>query len=251
MIALTNRIAIWPFSTPMDCSGRMADELQGIFSRGVCRAFAEGLLRTKICKAAVCLPIVTLGEVTSWAVTGREWSLDEALAMPLPEGTDFMVFGTLSIADRVELHVTLVWQSQRRLLVDQSLRFSVAWFPNCLSDIVATLASAIARRPLSAQEYRQLQRWGTNSSEAYLAYLEAWSAGTAYRLGVTVPRPQAALESARKATSVDPTFAAAQRLKEKLTLIEGGQQPDGADELDGYSEFAYPITIPRQLGKEN
>ena len=224
----------------------MVDEYQGIYSRGFCRAFAEGLLWTKACEVAVCLPIVTIDEVTSWAVTGREWNPDEALAIPLPERTDFMVFGTISIAERVDLHANLVWHSQRRLLVDQRFSYPLAQIPNCLSEVVAVLAGAIVGRPLSEEENRQLQRWGTNSSEAYLAYLEAWSAGTAFRLGVSVPNPQAALECALKATRIDPSFAEAHRLQEELSSVESRSQGDEADELIGYSEFAYPIAIPSQ-----
>jgi len=199
-----------------------------------------------VCEVAVCLPIVTIGELTSWAVTGREWNPDEALAIPLSEGTDFMVFGTISIAEHVDLHMSLVWHSKRRLLVDRRFNYPRAQLPNCLSEAVAVLASASVGRPLSEEENRQLRRWGTNSSEAYLAYLEAWSAGTAFRLGVSVPNPQAALECAMKAAQIDPAFAEARRLQEELGSVGVGNRGDEADELIGYSEFVYPIAVPSQ-----
>lgn len=240
-----NRVAIWPFSTLMDSSGRMTDELQGVYSRGFCRAFAEGLLRTEACAVAVCLPIVTIGEVTSWAVMGREWNLDEALAIQLPEGAEFLVFGTISIAKRVDLHMNVVWHSQRCSLVDQYFSYPREQILNCLSEAVLVLAGAIVGRPLNEEENQQLQRWGTNNPKAYLAYLEAWSAGTAFRLGVSVPRRQAALECALEATRIDPAFMEAYRLQKELGSVGVRSQSDKAERI-GYLEFAYPIAVPNQ-----
>lgn len=243
-----NRIAVWPYAIPMDTSGKMLDDFQGIYTRGLCHAFAEGLLRTRLCEVAVCLPIVTMGGVTSWAVTGREWSLDEALEKALPQGTGFATLGTASISERVELHVLLISGSQRSLLVDRRLSYPRGQILNCLSEAVVDMAAAIAGRPLSDDERQRAQSWGTTSSEAYLVYLEAWSAAAAFRFGVTVPNPQAALDCARKASRIDPEFVEASRLQAQLSPAEARNR--GAEtavaEPNGYSEFAYPIAIPGQ-----
>jgi hypothetical protein len=241
---MMDRIAIWPFATPMDSSGNMVDVFQGIYSRGLCRAVAEGLLRTKVCEVAVCLPVVTIGNVTSWSVMGKTWTFTEALEVQLPDGTDFLTWGTMVITERVELHVLLISRSQRRLLVDRQFNYPRARIPVCFSEIVAVLAGAIAGRPLTDEENRRVQLWGTNSSDAYLAYLEAWSAAAAFRFGVSVPNPQAALECALKAVCLDPTFAEAGRLREELNSLGPENPGDQANELIGYSEFAYPMTIP-------
>ena len=243
-----DHVAIWPFSTPMDSSGTMIDQFQGIYSRGLCRAFAEGLLRTRLCEVAVCLPIVTIGEVTSWAAMGRAWNLDEALDVQLPRGIDFMTLGRVSIAEQVELHVLLVSRLQRCLVLDRRFRFPRAQVLNCLSEAVAAIAATIVGRPLSVDEQHRVQRWGTASSEAYLAYLEAWSAAAAFRFGVTVANPQAALECARKASRIDPEFVEVSRLQSQLSPAEArSRDAEGAvAEPNGYSEFAYPITIPGQ-----
>jgi hypothetical protein len=96
----------------MSASGEMIDEYQGVYSRGFCRAIAEGLLRTNLCDVALCFRITTIAESTSWAVMGREWDSDEALEITLPEGTDFMALGTLRVAESVDLHVRLLCHSQ-------------------------------------------------------------------------------------------------------------------------------------------
>jgi hypothetical protein len=241
-----NCLAVWPYAIPMNSSGKMIDDYQGIYSRGLCRAFAEGLLRTRLCEVAACLPIVTIDGVTSWAVTGKEWSLDEVLEKPLPEGIEFVTVGTMSIAERVELHVRLVSRSRRSLLLDQHFGYPRARFLDGLSEVVAVMAATIVGRRLSEEENQRLQRWGTSSPEAYLAYLEAWSAAAACRFGVTVPNPHAALECARKASGIDPNFAEASKLQEQLNLMEVESQPReaGAGDLNGYLEFACRVSLP-------
>jgi hypothetical protein len=247
-----NRIAIWPYAVPMDSSGKMMDDFQGIYSRGLCRAFAEGLLRTRLCEVAVCLPIITIGGATSWAVTGREWSLDETVKKALPEGTGFATVGTMSLTERVELHVLVVSGPQRSLILDRRFSYPRTQILNCLSEAVQDMAAAIAGRPLSNDERRRAQHWGTTSTDAYLAYLEAWSAVAASRFGVTVPNPEAALECVRRAARIDPKFVEASRLEEQLSPAEvrGCAGEAAVEDLSGYSEFACPIAIsegaPRQ-----
>lgn len=243
-----DHVAVWPYAIPMDSSGKMIDDYQGIYSRGLCWAFAEGLLRTRLCEVAACLPIVTIGGATSWAVTGREWGLDEVLEKQLPEGVEFVTVGKLSIAERVALHVRLVSRSQRSLLLDQHFGYPRAQFLDGLSEAVAAMATAIVGRRLSEEEHQRLQCWGTNNSEAYLAYLEAWSAAAAFRFGVTVPNPHGALECARKAVRIDPDFAEASRLERQLDSAATGSpcEQAGVAEVNGYTEFAYPIAMPTQ-----
>jgi len=147
-----DRLAIWPFSTPMDSSGTMIDEFQGIYSRGLCRAFTEALLRTRFCDVAVCLPIVTIGEVTSWAVMGKEWNLDRALEVQLPVGVGLMTLGTVSIAKQVELHVLLVSHTQSSLLLDRQFGYPRAQLLTCLSEAVVDIAARIVGRPLTNDE---------------------------------------------------------------------------------------------------
>ena len=158
-----DHVAVWPYAIPMDSSGRMIDDYQGIYSRGLCRAFAEGLLRTRLCEVAACLPIVTIGGVTSWAVTGKEWSLDEVLEKQLPEGIEFVTVGTMSIAKRVELHVRLVSRSRRSLLLNQHFDYPRAQFLDGLSEVVAVMAATTVGRRLSEEENQRLQHWGTSS----------------------------------------------------------------------------------------
>jgi hypothetical protein len=242
-----NSVAIWPLATPVDSSGKMTDELQSAYSRGLCRAFADGLLRTNVCEVAVCLPIVTLGELTSWAVLGRAWNADEAWELPLPEDIGFFTWGTMIIAERVELHVLLLSRSQRRLLVDRAFSFPRVRIPACFSEVVTVLAGAIAGRPLTDEENRRLQLWGTDNSEAYLAYLDAWSAAATFRFGVSNPNPEAVLECAHKITRIDPSFVEAQKLQEKLRpVVAAGGRGSYADRMAGYSELFFPIRGPGQ-----
>ena len=118
-----NRVAIWPFATPMDSSGTMADPFQSVYALGLCRALAEGLLRTNLCEVAVCLPVAKVGETTGWAVLGKAWTFDEAAEIVLPDGTDFMTWGTMVLTERLEIHMLLRSHSQRRLLLDRKFRY--------------------------------------------------------------------------------------------------------------------------------
>jgi hypothetical protein len=138
-----NRVALWPFAIEMDSSGKATIELQSIYSRGLCRAFAEGLIRADVCDVALCLPVITIGEITSWVVSGKELALNEALAISLPDNTDFIAFGAVSVTDRIEFHLRLVCRSRQCLLVDQDFRYCRTQIPTCLSDAVICLASAI------------------------------------------------------------------------------------------------------------
>jgi hypothetical protein len=224
----------------MDSSGTMADGLQGAYSRGFCRALAEGLSRIQLCEVDVCFTFVTMDGIKSWAVSGREWTVNEVLEIAWSKDIDFISLGTLVLTERLELHLVLVSPSQRRSLLDRTFSYPRAQIPSCLTEIVAAIGVAIVGRPLNPTEVDQLARWGTNSTDAYLAYLEAWEAGRALRLGLSVPNPQQALELALSATRTDPEFQEGYRLQESLKF---GATSFG---LAGYSEHAYQIEVPNQ-----
>ena len=235
------RVAVWPYATPMDLSGKMADELQGVYSRGLCGAIALGLIRTKLCEVAVCFPITTIRGITSWAVLGREWSQDEILAIKLPEGVDFVSLGSVVIKDSIDLHIRVVQYAQKRLLVDQTFAYSREEIPNCFSEVIAHIASAVAGRELTTEERGLINQWGTNDPDAYLAYLEAWSACSAFRAGVSVPNRNGALDCARKASKLDAGFEDAHKLQRMLSRPDASNGADMLDDVAGYTEFVYPI----------
>jgi hypothetical protein len=237
------RLALWPDAVRMDFAGNTIDEYQGMYSRGLCRAFAEAVVRTRICEAAVCLPIVTVGGTRNWAVTGREWLTDEALAKPSPNGTDFMTWGTMSLSSRLEFHVMLASRSEGKLVVDRQFNYGREQIPNCLSEAVSAITSAIAGRALSDEEFRQMQMWGTNRSEAYLAYLAAWSADAAHRFGVAVTTPNGVSEWAAKVAAADPAFAEARGFGVSPGAIELRGCPDDESGSAGYSEVVFPVSV--------
>jgi hypothetical protein len=231
------RIAIWPFSTPTDLRGETADAFQGVYSRGLCKAFADGLLRTKACDVGVCLPVVDYAGLTSWVVSGAEWTQNEALAVGLPQGTDLLMFGTMRLREVVELHCMVVAKSSASVLLDHRLIYPREKLLDCLSDVVSLVAKTIVGRPLTLEEAQKTRLWGTHRVEAYLAYLETWSAAAAFRFGVSVPNPSGPLECAVRAVNLDPDFAQTKAIHE--ALVAGRKNVDGR--IPGYSEFAYPL----------
>jgi hypothetical protein len=149
------------------------------------------------------------------------------------------------LTQQFDLQVYLVSLARRRTLVDRQFRFNRTQIPNCLSDIISAVVSTIARQQLTDNEYQRISNWGTKDPDAYLAYLEALSAAAAYRFGVSVPNPRAALECISKATQIDPAFEDAQRLQDMLTKVDGQLatfSPSGTS--PGNSEFAYPVKVP-------
>ena len=40
--AAMDHVAVWPYAIPMDSSGKMIDDYQGIYSRGLCRPLRKG-----------------------------------------------------------------------------------------------------------------------------------------------------------------------------------------------------------------
>jgi hypothetical protein len=182
---MSNQVAIWPLATPMTESGMMANSVQGVFGRGVARAIAEGLARTKICDIVLCLPVVRASEITSWAVLGRQWTLDEILQLPLPADVSFVLVGSLVITDYVDIQISLVSRPVRQTLVERSFNYARAQSLSCLSEVVRVTAEAIAGCKLTDSQDEAVGDWGTPDPEAYLAYLQGWSAAAALRFGVS------------------------------------------------------------------
>lgn len=224
----------------MNDAGEMMDSFQSAYSRGLCRVLGERLLAAGVCDIAVCLPVIATGKMTSWAVVGRAWSVMDALKVALPERTDFLMWGSLSITQDCEIHALVASKSREQLLIDRGFTFHRSELPNCLSETVAMVARAITERQLTREEHESLQCWGTSDSEAFLAYLVAWSAAAAFRFGISYDNPRGAFDSAVIATRLDPNFVAARRLREELN------DPSGVPtELRGYAEFSCPVACER------
>src|SRR6266849_2242898 len=113
------QVMVFPFTVPMDGGGQMRDPAQGVYARSLARTLAERLsLGPGVSATAATLTADGLDgkpQDQVWVVASHAWTLEEACAIGLPEGTEYLLHGAAELTDRVRLRLILVDQKERLL----------------------------------------------------------------------------------------------------------------------------------------
>jgi len=223
------QLLLFPFTVPLDGAGKMRDPAQDIYARSMARALAERLSGGGILDAS-CATLTSHGrpgEVESsdpkdhgWVVTSQPWSLEEACALPLPDGAKVLLHGGAELTDRVRLRLLLVDQQRERLLLDQ-----VVLRPR--DELFAALEEAAQAVAGALSEALPQARWPTRDVEAFVAYLRGRDTSAAHELGVHVLEPARSFDGYLEAVRRDPDFTEAQErmLTLALDFALGGRGP--------------------------
>src|SRR5438128_10162138 len=110
----------FPFTVPLDGSGRMLDAAQGVYARSLARTLAERLsepprLNANLAQLTADGPLDGEHGVHGhgWVVASQPWTLEEACHIGLPDGTEYVLHGSAELTER---------RRSRDLLGDASLK---------------------------------------------------------------------------------------------------------------------------------
>src|SRR5438128_11145022 len=115
------QMMVFPFTVPIDGGGQMRDAAQGVYARSLARTLAERLsVGPGI--SATAAPLTADGlegraQDHGWVVASHTWTLEEACAVSLPEGTEYLLHGAVELTDRVRLTLILVTQTETRPVI--------------------------------------------------------------------------------------------------------------------------------------
>jgi tetratricopeptide (TPR) repeat protein len=237
---------VFPFTVPLDGSGRMLDQAQGVYARSLARALAERL--TQPPHIAANLATLTAdgpldGEEGQrghgWVVASQPWTIEEACAIGLPEGTEYVLHGSAELTDRVRIRILLVDSPQRKLALDHVVLRPRSELFSALDEAAIEVARALGEEPPALP-------WPTRDVEAYLAYLRGRDMTAAHENGVRVADPKKSFDPYLEAARRDPFFADAQDrlLAMALDFVLGGQGPiaaarEGCEKLLSIDPAAY------------
>jgi len=200
---------VFPFSVATDARGQMTDEAQGVYARSLARTLAERL--TKERRIAARLAALTTdgppsGEdlpAPGWVVASQPWSLDEAVKLALPKGTEYLLHGSAELTDRVRLRIFLVDSPAKQLALDH-----VVLRPR--DELFAALDEAAMAIARAVGESAPQGSWPTRDVEAFLAYLRGRDLAAAHEAGVRVVDPAQSFEPYLEAARRDQQFVEAQ-----------------------------------------
>jgi tetratricopeptide (TPR) repeat protein len=222
------QVMVFPFTVPLDAGGRMRDAAQGAYARSLARTLAERLSVSREVQATAAALAVDHHPVQGAprpagpgrAATSRPWSLDDACAVGLPAGTEYLVHGASELTDRVRLRVILVDQARHRTALDHVVVRPRAELFSALEDAAGAVAAALGAPLPEAQ-------WPTSDVEAYVAYLRGRDLSAAHEVGDRVADPAKSFDPYLEAARRDPAFADAQDrlLSLALDFALGGAGP--------------------------
>jgi tetratricopeptide (TPR) repeat protein len=227
---VAKQMMIFPFSVTLNRSGRMLDQVQGVYARSLARTLAERL--TDPPRIGADLATLTAegpldGERGrrghGWVVASKPWTLEQACRIGLPQGTEYVVHGAAELTDRVRLRVLLVDSPERKLALDHVVVRPRSELFAALEEAASEIARAVGEEPPE-------QTWPTQDVEAYVAYLRGRDVSAAHDAGVRVPDPNRSFDSYLEAARRDPAFEDAQErlLALALDFALGGVGPVGA-----------------------
>src|SRR2546423_14740566 len=106
---------VFPFTVPLDGSGRMLDAAQGVYARSLARTLAERLsepprLNANLAQLTADGPLDGENGVRGhgWVVASQPWTLEEACHIGLPDGTEDGLHGSAGLTDRGPIRILLV-----------------------------------------------------------------------------------------------------------------------------------------------
>src|SRR5438477_10057591 len=218
---------VFPFTVPLDGSGRMLDAAQGVYARSLARTLAERLtepprLNANLAQLTADGPLEGEDGVRGhgWVVASQPWTLEEACHIGLSEGTEFVLHGCAELTDRVRIRILLVDSPQKQLALDHVVLRPRSELFSALDEAALEIARALGEDPPDCP-------WPTRDVEAYLAYLRGRDMSAAHEMGVRVPDPRRSFEPYLEAMRRDPRFTDAQDrlLALALDFALGGQGP--------------------------
>jgi len=218
------QVMVFPFTVPMDGGGQMRDAAQGVYARSLARMLAERLsVGPEVSATAATLTADGLdgrAKDHGWVVASHPWTLEEACAVGLPEGTEYLLHGAAELTDRVRLRLILVDQKERRTALDHVVLRPRSELFFALEEAAGAVAQALGLDLPAVQ-------WPTEDVEAYVAYLRGRDLSAAHEVGVRVIDPGKSFDPYLEAAERDPTFADAQDrlLSLALDFALGGAGP--------------------------
>jgi len=220
------QVMVFPFTVPIDGGGEMRDPAQGVYARSLARTLAERLSTSPAVSATAAtltadgLEGAARPQEQGWVVASQPWTLEEACAIGLPEGTEYLLHGAAELTDRVRLRLILVDHARHRTALDHVVLRPRAELFGALEEAAVSVAQALELDLPTAQ-------WPTQDVEAYLAYLRGRDLSAAHEVGVRVADPAKSFEPYLEAARRDPTFADAQDrlLSLALDFALGGAGP--------------------------
>jgi len=221
------QVMVFPFTVPLDGGGEMRDPAQGVYARSLARTLAERLSAGPgVAATAATLTAEGLdgrARDQGWVVASHPWTLEEACAIGLPEGTEYLLHGAAELTDRVRLRLILVDQRERRTALDHVVLRPRSELFGALEEAAGSIAQALGLDLPFAE-------WPTLDVEAYLAYLRGRDLSAAHEVGVRVVDPAKSFDPYLEAAQRDPSFADAQDrlLSLALDFTLGGAGPSAA-----------------------
>jgi tetratricopeptide (TPR) repeat protein len=226
------QMMLFPFTVAIDGAGNMRDPAQGIYARSFARALAErlsaadGLAATAATLTSHGVPGAPESPESDdpkehgWVVASQPWTLDEALKVSLPEGTEFLLHGASELTDRLRLRLLLVDQPKSSLALDHVVLRPRSELFSALDEAALSVATALGEELPEAD-------WPTRDVEAYVAWLRGRDMSAAHEAGVHVAEPRKSFDGYLEAVRRDPHFADAQErlLSLALDFALGGQGP--------------------------
>jgi tetratricopeptide (TPR) repeat protein len=218
------QLMVFPFTVPMDGEGQMRDAAQGVYARSLARTLAERLSSSpSVSATAATLTADGLADGPSehgWVVASHAWTLEEACAVGLPEGTEYLLHGAAELTDRVRLRLILVDQKQKLTTLDHVVLRPRSELFGALEEAAGAVAQALGLELPAG-------RWPTQDVEAYVAYLRGRDLSAAHEIGVRVTEPAKSFDPYLEAARRDPSFSDAQDrlLSLALDFALGGAGP--------------------------
>ena len=218
------QMMVFPFTVPIDGGGQMRDAAQGVYARSLARTLAERLsVGPGVSATAATLTADGLegrAQDHGWVVASHPWTLEEACAVGLPEGTEYLLHGAAELTDRVRLRLILVDQTERRTALDHVVLRPRSELFLALEEAAGAVAQALGLELPAVH-------WPTEDVEAYVAYLRGRDLSAAHEVGVRVLDPGKSFDPYLEAAQRDPAFADAQDrlLSLALDFALGGAGP--------------------------
>jgi Tfp pilus assembly protein PilF len=247
---VSKQMMVFPFTVPLDGSGRMLDAAQGVYARSLARTLAERLtepprLQANLAQLTADGPLDgengTRGH--GWIVASQPWTLEEACHIGLPDGTEFVLHGSAELTDRVRIRILLVDSPQKQLALDHVVLRPRNELFSALDEAAVEIARALGEEPPASP-------WPTRDVEAYVAYLRGRDMTAAHEMGVRVPDPRRSFDPYLEAMRRDPRFLDAQErlLALALDFALGGQGPvaaarDACDKLLAIDPSAFRASL--------